>query len=314
VRLPAPPFEVQDWNNCGPVSLSLYLHFYGWDGNQFDIAKEVKPVRADRNVNIDELAGYVQNNINWLNVRFRVGGSIELLRRLVANGIPVMIEETYYLEKPFWYNDDLWAGHYLLITGYDDITRQFIVQDSFIGPDRSMDYSRLDKNWQSFNRVYMLIYRPEQEQLIQSLLAVDWDRDANRQHALEIAQNETVSDPQNPFPWFNLGSNLVYFERYGEAAQAYDTARSLNLPQRMLRYQFGPFLAYFHSGRNDDLLELSKYALQVTPNSEDALLWNGWAQYRQGRKTEALALFRHALVAHPGYSDGLYAIDYVQKN
>ena len=26
------------------------------------------------------------------------------------------------------------------------------------------------------------------------------------------------------------------------------------LPQRMLRYQFGPFFAYFHTGRIDDLL------------------------------------------------------------
>jgi hypothetical protein len=44
---------------------------------------------------------------------------------------------------------------------------------------------------------------------------------------------------KNAFAWFNQGTNLTYFQRYSEAAQAYDTARSIGLPQRLLRYQFG---------------------------------------------------------------------------
>ena len=39
------------------------------------------------------------------------------------------------------------------------------------------------------------------------------------------------------FAWFNLGSDLVYFDRYEEAALAYDKARELGLPLRMFRYQ-----------------------------------------------------------------------------
>jgi hypothetical protein len=87
----------------------------------------------------------------------------------------------------------------------------------------------------------------------------------------------------NAFAWFNLGSNLVYFERYAEAARAYDQARQLGLPQRMLRYQFGPFFAYFFSSRNADLLSLTEYALKITPNSEETLLWRGWGHYRDGK-------------------------------
>jgi len=89
--------------------------------------------------------------------------------------------------------------------------------------------------------------------------------DANRQNALELSQEQTKADPLNAFTWFNLGSNLVYFERYAEAARAYDQARQLGLPQRMLRYQFGPFFAYFFSSRNADLLSLTEYALKITP-------------------------------------------------
>ena len=69
----------------------------------------------------------------------------------------------------------------------------------------------------------------------------------NREKALDLAQSETIADPENAFAWFNLGSNQIYFENYSEAGQAYDTARQIGLPQRMMRYQFGPFFAYFFS-------------------------------------------------------------------
>jgi tetratricopeptide (TPR) repeat protein len=314
INLPSPIFEIQDWNNCGPVALSLYLRFYGWSGNQFDISKIVKPVRADRNVNIDELAGFVIGNVDGLNALFRVGGSITLLRQLLAAGIPVMIEETFLLAEPFWYQDDLWSGHYLLLTGYDDLNGVFTAQDSFIGPDRHLSYAQLDQNWLSFNRVFLLVYPSEKEAEIKLILSSDWDQDSNRQNALESAQSATISDAENPFPWFNLGSNLVYFERYNEAAQAYDNARARSLPQRMLRYQFGPFLAYFHSGRTEDLNDLAIYALKATPNSEEALLWQGWASYRLGEKGSALSSFQKALENRPGYVDALYAQDFVNNN
>ena len=145
-------------------------------------------------------------------------------------------------------------------------------------------------------------------------MGTDWDADQNRKNALEAARRETQSLPDSPFPWFNLGTNLAYFEEYDQAAQAYDRARELKLPQRMLRYQFGPFLVYFHSGRTADLMALVDYALKVTPNSEEALLWKGWGLYRQGHKNEALNAFSQALAARPGYADAQYALDYVKKN
>ncbi len=313
IQLPSPHFELQDWNNCGPAALSMYLNFYGWEGDQFDISNRIKTIRSDRNVNVDELVDFT-HQYSGMNALFRVGGTPGILKRFLAVGMPVMIEETFILDTSYWANDDRWSGHYLVLTGYDQTAGTYIAQDSFVGADRIVKESDLGKNWQSFNYVYILVYPPEKEALVHSLLGEDLNQDANRRHALQLAQSETDADPRNPFPWFNLGSNLVYFERYTEAAIAYDTARDLGLPQRMLRYQFGPFLAYFHSGRNDDLIALADYALKVTPNSEEALLWRGWAAYRQGNKEEALGKFNKAVEAHPGYQDALYAINFVYNN
>ncbi len=313
VALPAPAWEKQDINNCGPAALAMYLRYYGWEGDQFTISDLIKPVPQDRNVNVEELVYYARTRAGWLNAEFRVGGSLDKLKQFLAAGIPVMIEESFEFEEPFWPNDDLWAAHYQLLTGYDDEAQAYVGQDSFYGADQTIPYGKLDANWKIFNRVYIIIYLPGQAATVQAILGEDWDVDTNRRNALETAQAEIDADPEDAFAWFNLGSNRVYFGEYGEAALAYDQARTLGLPQRMLRYQFGPFFAYFHSMRSEELMALTEYALERTPNSEEALLWHGWAYYRlpEPDLNRSISLWREALQANPNYEDARYALEYV---
>lgn len=314
VILTPPRHEAEKANACGPATLAMALRFWGWEGDQDTIATEIKPFSADRNVNVEELKYYVDNFVSNMYAEYRVGGDLELIRRFLVEGMPVMIEESFMLDKNFRVGDDRWAGHYLLITGYDDNARQFIVQDSERGPSLFVSYDTLEKDWQSFNYVYILIYPPDKQNNVINLLGADYDYDANRQNALDKAKAMTVSEPTNAYGWFNLGTNLMYFGNYEESAAAYDQARELGLPQRMLRYQFGPFITYFNLGRIDDLSALADYALEITENSEEALLWKGWALYRQGKREEALESFQKALDAHPNYGDAQYAISYVYNN
>jgi tetratricopeptide (TPR) repeat protein len=197
--------------------------------------------------------------------------------------------------------DDLWAAHYLLLTGYDDSTQTFTIQDSYHGADLTISYSQLEKEWKPFNNLYMAIYFPQFEEEIKSLLGEDWDPNLNRQRALDSAQADTVQNPDDAFAWFNLGSSLVYFDLYEEAAIAYDKAREIGLPLRMFRYQFGPFLAYFHSNRNDDLLVLTDYARGITEMSEEAWLWYGFGLYREGDYDGALKAWQKADKINPNF-------------
>lgn len=59
----------------------MLLRFYGWNGNQTDIANIIKPIPQDRNVNIEELLYFTRNYVGWLRSEFRVGGDIALLKR-----------------------------------------------------------------------------------------------------------------------------------------------------------------------------------------------------------------------------------------
>ena len=310
-NLTAPQYEKQDQNNCGPATLTMYLRYYGWTGNQYDISNVVKPNIADRNVNVDELVYFVRTHVGWLNADYRVGGNVPLLKSFLAAGLPIMIEESSILDKKSWPDDDLWAGHYLLLTGYDDTNKEFTVQDSWIGPNLKVPYSSLDSHWQAFNRVYIPIYQPDQADQVKAIIGADWDEQTDRKDALATAQEEANATPSNGFAWFNVGTNLLYFNRYTEASLAYDVALKDGLPQRMLRYQFGPFIAYFHASRIDNLLSLSEYALKITPDSEEDLLWHGWAFYLKNDKQNAIQEFQKALKANPNYSDAKYALDFL---
>lgn len=299
----SPPYEKQTANNCGPATLSMALHVYGWEGNQADISNIVKPISGDRNVNPEELRYYVRTQAGWLNLEYRVGGTIQLLKRLLAANYPVIVESVTSLNPSdaLGPNDDLWAAHYLLITGYNDTTQEFTVQNSYRGADLKISYTQLEKDWKPFNNLYMVIYFPQFEEEMKTLLASDWDPNVNRQLTLDLTQAATTSPSADAFDWFNYGSNLVYFERYEEAALAYDKAREIGLPLRMFRYQFGPFLAYFHSGRNEDLLALTNYALGVTQMSEEAWLWYGFGLYRNGDNAGALKAWQKADSINPNF-------------
>ena len=299
----SPEYEKQTANNCGPATLSMALHLYGWEGTQTDISNFIKPVSGDRNVNPEELRYYVRTQAGWLNLEYRVGGDIQLLKRLLAANYPVIVETVTSLNPAdaLGPNDDLWAAHYLLITAYDDSKQEFTIQDSYHGADLALPYSQLEKDWKAFNNVYLLMYFPQYEEEVKSLLGSDWDPNLNRQRVLNYDESVISAPTADAYDWFNYGSNLVYFERYDDAARAYDKAREIGLPLRMFRYQFGPFLAYFHSNRNDDLLALTDYARGVTEMSEETWLWYGFGLYRDGDYDGALKAWQKADSINPNF-------------
>ena len=175
----SPPYEKQTPNNCGPATLSMTLHLYGWEGSQKDISDLIKPVTGDRNVNPEELRYYVRTQAGWLNLEYRVGGNIETIKRLLAANYPVIVESVTALNPAdaLGPTDDLWAAHYLLITAYDDSKQEFTIQDSYHGPDLTLSYSQLEQDWKPFNNLYLVIYFPQFEDEVKTLLGSNWDPD-----------------------------------------------------------------------------------------------------------------------------------------
>jgi hypothetical protein len=245
--------EYQTWNNCGPATLGMALSFWGWQGDQQPIAAFTKPNSRDKNVMPYELVAFVEEETEF-DVVSRVGGDVELLKRFLASGMPVIIEKGF--EGP---RLEGWMGDYILVTGYSDADERFTVQDSFYGPDQGMTYADLESYWRAFNFAFLVVYPADRKDIVENLLGALADEEYSYRSAAETASNEIylLTGRDQFFAWFNRGTNMMRLQDYAGAAQAYDQAFLLypSLPEkgrpwRMMWYQTGPYWAYYYTGRS----------------------------------------------------------------
>ena len=305
--------EYQQLNNCGPATLAMALSYWGWQGDQRDTRRFLRPNFKevdDKNVNASEMASFVETQTE-LKAAVRVGGDIETVKRFIAAGIPVIIEHGLQQHA----ND--WLGHYVLITGYDDERQRFLTQDSLIMADLPVDYATLDEHWwRDFNYAYIVIYPAGREAEVMALLGPQADVTENYRYAAQKARDETgvLSGRDLYFAWYNLGTNLVALEDYAGAAAAYDQAFSIypsipeeDRPWRMLWYQTGPYPAYYYTGRYDDVVNLGNQTLSQLgkPILEETLYWLGMAREGQGDMEKAIYDLQRAYALNPNSTSAL---------
>ncbi len=302
VRLQGVNIVPQTFNNCGPANVSMVLNFYGVPLDQEATGTALKPTVTDRNVSPDEIVRYVRDRTR-LEAAFFVGADVDLLRRYLAAGYPIIIE------KGFSPPDEDWMGHYLTLVGYDDRAGHFIGMDTFLGPwgnqGREESYETVDAYWAQFNRALIVIHRPEQAAEVASLAGeVLTDPVRMWQEAARRAEADVMAAPADAFAWFRLGASLTHLgdvledRRFAPtAAAAFDQARTLGLPYRMLWYQFEPYAAYLAVGRPQDVLDLAEATLETRGGQtvEETHYYRGLALRALGDETGAQAAFIRAL-------------------
>lgn len=288
--------EYQQFNNCAPANLSMVLSYWGWQGDQFATRAYLRPSHEidDKNVNPFEMVNFVESSTGY-DALWRVGGDLDLLKRLVAAGFPVLIE------KGLHSGHDAWLGHYQTVAGYDDARAQFLVYDSLEGPPEAygVPYSVVGQFWRHFNFVYVVVFPPERAAEVHSILGAQSDPQQNFRYAadLALAEANSLTGREQFFAWFNRGSNLVYLQDYAGAAQAFDTAFSLyaslpadERPWRLLWYVDSPYAAYYHTGRYQDVINLAQTALVNVdkPVLEETYYWRGMAKESLGDHAGAI--------------------------
>lgn len=322
------------WNYCGPANLTMALNFWGWKGNRDDVAKVVKPGSPDtklnfierglpdKNVMPYELVDFVNLQTTEYRALSRYGGDMDLLKRLLAAGFPVVVEKGYY-ERDYTGKID-WLGHYLFTTGYDNARGGFIVQDAYLKPGKDLlsKYEEYKDGWRSFNYLFMVVYPADRETEVLNLLGPWADETWAAQHALEMAEDDIGSLKENNlfFAYFNKGTSHVALNQYSDAALAYDQAFRVysswdttkgNRPFRMMWYQTGPYFAYYYSARYQDVIDLANTTLTKTiskPTLEESLLWRGRAYYMIGNTNAAVADYRAALQVHTDWYPAVQAL------
>lgn len=292
----------QGWNNCGPATLTMGLTYFGTvPADQYPAANWLKPNSEDKNVSPWQMVEYVNTQLDGTTrALLRQGGTLDLLKVLISNNFPVLIEAGY--DPP---GRGLgWMGHYLLMTGYDEAAQHFITMDSYDGPNMAYTYEHVNEYWRHFNRVYIVLYDIRREAELLALLGPDADERTNILRALEAARAEAIATPTDPFAWFNMGTNFVALGMYQEAATAYDQARNLGLPWRMMWYQFGPFEAYLNVGRYNDVILLAQANLNDGGGQyvEETFYYAGLARAAMGETARAIDNFNGAIAFNPNFT------------
>ncbi len=307
----------QMWNNCGPATLTMGLTYFGVAADQRPAANWLKPNPEDGNVSPWQMAEYVNTQLpGTTRALVRVGGDLTLLKTLIANNVPVIIEAGYDPEPQRLG----WMGHYLLVVGYDDAAQQFITQDSYLGPNQAYSYAHVEQFWSHFNNTYIVLYDFLREAEVLALLGDQADVIQNALHALEINRQRALANPNDAFAWFNLGTNYVALagydpKAYDYAAVAYDQARAVGLPWRMMWYQFGPYEAYIAVGRYQDVLDLARVLLNEPGTSqyiEETYYYAGIAREKMGDRERALANYQAALENNKNFTPAREARDRLQ--
>jgi len=177
------------------------------------------------------------------------------------------------------------------------------------GPDgRILTYETLERDWPHFNRNYIAVYRPEQAQLVADIVGEDMDDVVMWANALEASRQDAAADPENAFYWFNLGTAYNALGDYQSAAAAFDQARAIGLPWRMLWYQFGPYEAYYQAGRYEDVILLADTTLKDRPYFEESFYYKGLAQAALGDAKAARKSLEKAADLNPNFAPAASAL------
>ena len=317
------------WNYCAPANLTMALKFWGWKGTREDIIKVVKPGEndpkkdfiergfTDKNVMPYELVDYV-NNDTELKALYRYGGTLELIKSLVASGFPVVVEKGIYETDTT--NKTSWMGHFLFVTGYDDNNQRLLVQDSYIkGPNYKIALKEFLSGWRAFDYLFYIVYPADRESELMDILGQFADPMVAAERALAISNEdvESQSGVDLYFAWFAKGTSHVALQQYYDAASAYDQAFSIYAelnpdyslrPWRMMWYQTGPYFAYYYSSRYQDVIDLANYTLDKTsgqPTLEESLYWRGMAEYAMGNTHDAVEDMRRAVYYNKNFTAGI---------
>jgi len=286
--LPGATWVPQTFNNCGPATTSMVLQYFGFEVGQNETKAKLRTNPDDTNVFTYEIAQYLREDFG-IESKLLYGGDIELLKKLVANGFYVVVED--WLPQ----NEDI--GHVTIIRGFDDEQGVLIADDSYIGVNITYPYEQFTKTqWKAFNYEYLPVYRPGSEALLRAIVKDVWDENVMYENAARIARNEIAQNENDMYAWFNLGTNLYALGEFAEAKQAFERSQSIGWPRRMLWYQIQPIQTYNALGEYGTALKYADIALLsndsfAEAHLEKAIAYKGLGNTEKAREEANRAIF-----------------------
>jgi len=283
----------QTWNNCGPASLSMLLSCFEIKASQEEIAMQLRPHAEDKHTSIHELARYAENP--GLYTLSDTGGSVQLVKELVAAGIPVMLK--IGLDP----DDDDWMCHYIIVTGYSDKKSEFILMDSLYGQYYPYSYQKTAEFWAHFMWTYLVVAPKQKQQLISKIINKDAGSAGPGALLQQRVYHDVTDKPESAFAWYNLGKLFLLTGQPNRALMALKTAYAYGLPWRLPWYDVGMYEIYVRNSCYKEVLQLTANVLSRNPYSEEARYYRAQALIGTAKKHAALTELDRALDVNPSF-------------
>ena len=162
------------------------LSHWGISDTQERIAEATRPWNNakgdndDKSVTLYELADYASGKYD-LATYVRPNGTVELLKKFVANDIPVVARTLTYPDKDM--------VHYRVIRGYDDARGVLIESDGINGPNFEVRYDDWMHLWKDYNYSYPIVVPRDMKGIVEQILAGERDEKVAWQNAKTRAES-----------------------------------------------------------------------------------------------------------------------------
>ena len=203
----------QSLNNCGPASVTMLLSSLGVRASQEDARIALRGTNVLRGMGTANVDPWVSAEFG-LHAFSRNNGTSALLKTLITNGFAPMVTQ--------WLDDRSRTAHWRAVRGYDDDQGVFYASDPMRGAAVPLSYDWFADNWMPFQYRYLVIYRPEDEELLRAIVGEVWFDVPSRFAYLARAKSEAESlDTYEA--WLSYGEAAYQAGHFEESVGAFET-------------------------------------------------------------------------------------------
>jgi len=247
----------QSMNNCGPAAVVIALSTFGISVSQEAARLALRGPDINRGMGPGPVDPWVKENFG-LRSMYRTNGTNDLLKKLISNGFAPMV--TQWMEDP-WKSR---TSHWRTVRGYDDARSVFIVNDSMLGRGVPLRYDWFAANWQPFSYRYMVLYRPDAEPLLRSIIGDDWNDSRNRRNFYERTRTEALAWKTSA-AWLAFGEAAYQYGQFAEAVGAFEKGLSIGSPTGVFTLRSSYPNALRALGRHDEAAAATGRLTTLTP-------------------------------------------------
>ncbi|MEF2277437.1 C39 family peptidase [Deinococcus sp. YIM 134068] len=263
-------YERQGPDNCGPVTALTIAGYYGTRITQAQAVRALKDSPRDPQVTSLELAAYLGRF--GLRSVIRYAGSPELLRGLLARGIPVVVQQRLSPGSN--------VAHFRTVYGYRN--GEFLTSDPLRGPALRLGTAQMMDLWHFYNGEYLIAYPPSKEADVRAVLGSDFGAANNWRKLRQIGQQNVKASPSDPYHWWGLGKANLRLGNTREAAANFDRAVALGVPTLYYLYRQEAFEAWTQVGQHRKTLTLTQRTLRSFPGSKELVRFRDIARRALG--------------------------------